>query len=278
VARSAYRIHTNRLVLRCWSPDDAPLLASAITESLDHLRPWMPWAAAEPKPLRRKVRQRLARFRAWFHLGENLIWGIFDPAEARVLGGTGLHCRIGAGAAEIGYWIHAGHVGQGLGTEAAAAVTRVGFEVERLKRLEIHCDPANVASAAIPRKLGYDHQVTVRRWVNAPQATPRDTSRSMLGVCMCGLPRAWSVSKRWSSVKKNSTFGRRPPFADSRPKTIAQKIKAFVAIISRPILIFAVNDFRLLWMQFQLASSQPLLDHSQHDLCLSFCKAMDNER
>jgi RimJ/RimL family protein N-acetyltransferase len=54
-------------------------------------------------------------------------------------------------------------------------VTRVGFELEKLNRLEIHCDPANAPSAAIPRKLGFAHQVTVPAWVNSPKQPPRDT-------------------------------------------------------------------------------------------------------
>jgi hypothetical protein len=37
----AYRIHTKRLIIRCWRPKDAPLLKLAIDESLDHLRQWM---------------------------------------------------------------------------------------------------------------------------------------------------------------------------------------------------------------------------------------------
>ena len=39
----AYRIETKRLVVRCYDPSDAPLLAESVTESLEHLRPWMPW-------------------------------------------------------------------------------------------------------------------------------------------------------------------------------------------------------------------------------------------
>ena len=45
------RIETDRLVLRPWTTDDAEALGVAITESLDHLRPWMPWTAAEPVSL-----------------------------------------------------------------------------------------------------------------------------------------------------------------------------------------------------------------------------------
>ncbi|MHC4129534.1 MAG: GNAT family N-acetyltransferase [Planctomycetota bacterium] len=120
-------------------------------------------------------RRRLRRFRAWFEQGQDLVYGLFDPDEQRVLGGTGLHRRIGAGAGEIGYWIHVDHTNRGLATEAAAALTRVGFQTEKLARLEIHCDPANVPSAAIPRKLGFAHQVTVPAWAPSPKQSPRDT-------------------------------------------------------------------------------------------------------
>ena len=34
--------------LRLWSPPDEPTRSAAIAGSVDHLRPWMPWAAAEP--------------------------------------------------------------------------------------------------------------------------------------------------------------------------------------------------------------------------------------
>ena len=75
----------------------------------------------------------------------------------------------------IGYWIHAAHINQGLATEAAAALTRVAFEVNDVERVEIHCDPANVRSAAVPRKLGYAHEATLRRRAQAGDGTHRDT-------------------------------------------------------------------------------------------------------
>jgi hypothetical protein len=34
------------VTLRRYRPDDLDALFGAVTESLDHLRPWMPWAAA----------------------------------------------------------------------------------------------------------------------------------------------------------------------------------------------------------------------------------------
>lgn len=170
----AYRIQTPRLVLRCWDPADAPLLLEAITASLEHLRPWMPWAHQEPTSVEAKA-ERLRRFRADFDLDRDFVYGIFSPDEQRVLGGTGLHTRAGEGAREIGYWIHADHIGQGYATEVTAALTRVAFEVDQVRRVEIHCDPENGRSAAVPRRLGYTYEATLRQRLLTDDGSPRDT-------------------------------------------------------------------------------------------------------
>jgi len=158
----AYRIVTPQLVLRCYNPADAPLLATSVTESLEHLLPWMPWAAAEPEPLQTKI-ERLRRFRANFDLGHDYIYGIFNPQEKRLLGGTGLHTRIGDNALEIGYWIHKDYIGRGYATETSAALAKVAFEVHHVERVEIHCAVENVRSAAVPRKLGFHHEATLKQ-------------------------------------------------------------------------------------------------------------------
>jgi len=90
----AYRIETERLVIRCWHPTDAPLLKEAIDCSLDHLRPWLPWAHDEPQELDRKV-EHLRRVRADFDSGKDFVYGILSNDEKRVLGGTGLHRKLG---------------------------------------------------------------------------------------------------------------------------------------------------------------------------------------
>lgn len=156
----AYRVETHRLVLRCWQPADAPLLGEAITASIDHLRPWIPWASDEPRDHGARVKL-LRTFRAAFDSDRDFTFGIFDLEEGRVLGGTGLHPRIGAGGREIGYWIRADAVGQGLATEAAAALTRVAFEIDRMQRVEIRCNPENHRSRRVPEKLGFTHEVTL---------------------------------------------------------------------------------------------------------------------
>src|ERR1700759_1736093 len=143
-----YRIETERLLIRCYEPADALKMQSAITGSLEHLKPWVPWARQEPKELDWMV-SFVRLFRGQFDLGQDAVYGIFDKGETELLGGTGLHNRIGKDAREIGYWINVNHVNKGYATEAVRALLRVAFSIERHHRLEIRCDPENAYSRRI---------------------------------------------------------------------------------------------------------------------------------
>lgn len=161
LSNPAYRIETARLVIRCYEPSDVQMLTDSVGENVEHLKPWLPWVYAEPEPIEEKEK-RVRRFRGEFDLGQDFVYGIFDPEETRLLGGTGLHTRLGQSQLEIGYWIHKDHINQGLVTESTAALVKVAFEIIHVHRLEIHCDPGNYASASIPRKLGFTHEGTLR--------------------------------------------------------------------------------------------------------------------
>ena len=165
---------TPRLLLACWRADDAPLLKEAIEASLDHLRPWMPWAAAEPSPVE-VIAERLAGFRTRYVEGADFPFAIFTPDRSRVLGGAGLHRRRGPRALEIGYWVRHDAVGRGLASEAAAVLTRAAFELHDVEWVEIRCDPANVPSAAVPRRLGYRLATRLVGNATKPTGEPRDT-------------------------------------------------------------------------------------------------------
>ncbi len=146
------RIETERLVLRPWTVADAPALADAVTASLDHLLPWMPWASAEPL----LPSERIDLIRHWqgeADRGENLVVGVFLGDV--IVGGSGLHRRVGPDALDIGYWIHVGHTRKGYAREVSAALTSAAFQIPGIERVEIHHDKANVASGAVPRSLGF---------------------------------------------------------------------------------------------------------------------------
>ena len=131
---------------------DAPALSAAATECLEHLRPWMPWATPEGVSEQAQRDRLLGLAGAWTPSGD-FEYGMF-LSDGTLVGACGMHRRIGPSALMIGYWVHQDHVRRGIATAAAAALTTAGFDLNRVERIEIHCDDANVASAAVPAKLG----------------------------------------------------------------------------------------------------------------------------
>ena len=168
------RITTDRLVLRCWEPADAPALRRAIDASLDQLRAWLPWAIAEPTPVE-ELAIRLEGFARRFRAGEEWAFGVFDLRSGEVLGGAGLHRREAADALEIGYWLRADAVGRGLATEAVEALARTVLAPGGATRVEIRCDPTNARSIAVARRAGFRHLRTLVSHASTPGGEPRDT-------------------------------------------------------------------------------------------------------
>jgi RimJ/RimL family protein N-acetyltransferase len=158
---AVYRVETPRVVVRCWMPEDAPLAKKAEDESRDHLRPFMLWADRIPESLG-EVIDKLRLFRSWFDAGEDFMFGAFSKDDGSCIGGAGLHPRVGKGGIEIGYWVHVDHVRKGIATEMAGALTRAAFEIARMRWVEIRTAPQNVASSAVPRKLGFVHEATLK--------------------------------------------------------------------------------------------------------------------
>ena len=167
-------IHTPRLLLRCWRREDAALLKEAVDDSLPALQRWMPWAATEPSPLQ-SFEERIGKFRRAFAEGREWTYGVFDRGETRVVGGAGLHSRSEQGRLEIGYWIRSGETGKGLATEVAAALADRAFALHGVEAVEIRCDPLNVASAAVPRRLGFRHAATLEADETRADGSSRDT-------------------------------------------------------------------------------------------------------
>ena len=163
--------------LRWVTVDDAEAVARAVGESLDHLRPWMPWAdaqSADPGFQRERLRnhpQQRARREEWQY-------GIFGRDGDGMLGAIGLMTRRGPGTLEIGYWLRADTGGRGLMTKAARALTEAGLRVDGIDQMIIVCDEANARSAAVPQRLGY---TLARVETRAPEA-PSETGRMQIWV------------------------------------------------------------------------------------------------
>ena len=159
---TAYRVETDRLVLRCWSPEDAPRLRAVLDACDAYLRPWIPFMKDEPRTLKQTA-EWLRGIRAAFDLDKTHRYAVFDTEEKNLIGENMLIDRVGPGGLEIGYWTHKDEMGKGIATEASRAMIRVAFEIEKVDRVEIMCAPENMASASIPARLGFSHEATLKK-------------------------------------------------------------------------------------------------------------------
>ncbi len=156
---------------------DAGQLAHAVGASLAHLRPWMPWAteqAADAQAQRKRCREAEE---GWDN-GSDYIYVLRPEPSGQVIGCFGLHRRIGPGAIEIGYWVHADFAGRGYATACAQALTQAGLDLSHVARVEVHTDEANTISAAIPRRLGY----RLDRIEERPPDAPGESGRLQIWV------------------------------------------------------------------------------------------------
>ena len=150
-----------RIVLRPFCDADAPILWDAVDSSRPALKPWMPWINDHSSL--EFSRDYVRRTQAKWILREDFPMGIWRVADARLLGATGLH-RIDwtVPAMEIGYWLRPDAEGAGYASEAVKLLTRLAFDRLQAERVEIRCDALNLRSAAVPRRLGFVHEATLR--------------------------------------------------------------------------------------------------------------------
>jgi RimJ/RimL family protein N-acetyltransferase len=99
-------------------------------------------------------------------------WGysLFEVASGEFVGSAVLRrmSETEPEGLEIGYWVRSDRTRRGYATSATAALIDAAFtRLTGIERIRISMDVANAASAAVPRKLGFDFQGEVKRDVAA---------------------------------------------------------------------------------------------------------------
>ncbi len=170
-------ITTDRLLIRCPQPGEGPMLNEAIHESIDALKPWMPWAQVAP-PLD-ESEAYCRRMQAKFRLREDLPMFIFEragEAAGRFVGSTGLH-RIDwqVPRFEVGYWARTGCTGKGYIAEAVRALAAMAFDKLGARRMELRCDDTNQPSRRVAELAGFTLEGVLRDDSLTPAGIVRST-------------------------------------------------------------------------------------------------------
>ena len=137
------------------------LVKDAVDASLTHLKASVAWAQNAPFSLA-TLEALLAGTVTAFDARTGWAFSIFDHAATRVLGAVAiepgahsLRALVGEDVVEIGYWLRADATGKGYATEATGALVELAFTRLGARHVAICHDPDNVASAGVPRRLGF---------------------------------------------------------------------------------------------------------------------------
>jgi len=152
---------TARLTIRAPQPGDGPELHAAVLESLDELRPWMPWA--KDPPTLENEEEVVRRAHAEFMARNDLMLLLFLKGTDTIVGASGLH-RIDWSVPrfEIGYWVRTAFAGQGYISEAVRGITAFAFDTLGARRVEIHCEDRNTRSANVATRTGFTLEGVLR--------------------------------------------------------------------------------------------------------------------
>lgn len=146
-------------VLKLLDIEDAKALFALTDANREHLRKWLPWvdhtrSVADSRVFIESTKKKFADHNG-FEAG---IW-----FRGELAGVAGFHeVDWTNGKTTLGYWLGARYQGHGLMTKTCRVLIRHAFQSWNLNRIEIRCGVENVKSCAIPERLGFTKEGTIR--------------------------------------------------------------------------------------------------------------------
>lgn len=148
------------LELRPLNLRNAATVFALVEANRQRLRRWLPWVDFNTSVL--DSRAFILRVRSQARVGAAASFGLWW--QERLVGITGfVWIDAPNRSAAIGYWLAQEAQGQGLMSAAVAALLRHGFRTLKLNRIEIRAGVRNRRSRAIPERLGFRHEGTLRQ-------------------------------------------------------------------------------------------------------------------
>jgi len=145
-------LETDRLLIARWEPNDWLALRpiDTVPDVMRYIGGGEPWPDTRIQSIVKLQIEQSEKlgFCLWKLLAKT------PPGPRTLIGFCGLQPLSGTPDVEIGWWLAKAYWGRGLGTEAARAVLRFGFESVGLTRIVAIAQPANRASVHIMEKLG----------------------------------------------------------------------------------------------------------------------------
>ncbi|CAN5889047.1 GNAT family protein [soil metagenome] len=145
-------LETERLILRCLTYDDAPLmLALRSNESVNN------YLNKKPEKNIAEINAKIKDILENLKKNEGIFWVIaFKNKPAALIGAIGYwRMQPQDYRAEVGYMLHPSHWQKGIMKEALHAVVEYGFKEINLHSIEANINPDNLPSASLLESCGF---------------------------------------------------------------------------------------------------------------------------
>ena len=150
----------DEIVLRAWRDNDVEIAFDAVLRNRGHLQPFMHWMTADYsiESSKRFITDAITNR----GLRKNLGLGIFRTGK--LIGSIGfVEFDWISRKTEIGYWIDSREEGKGIVSAATRLLIDYAFNDLEMNRIEIRCSSGNARSAAVPERLGFTKEGTLRQ-------------------------------------------------------------------------------------------------------------------
>jgi ribosomal-protein-serine acetyltransferase len=154
------RIITDEISICLAVPHQAEAIFSLTDRNREFLRRWLPWLDGTKAvcDTRKFLEQHLVRFA----MGKALVVTIFYRGTVAGVAGFNSIDRVNR-IGFVGYWLGEEFNGKGIMPRVVGELVGMGKEFYSLQRIEIRCATDNLRSRAIPERLGFTHEGTLRR-------------------------------------------------------------------------------------------------------------------
>ncbi len=148
------------LELRLLAEHDAAAMYLLVDSNRAYLREWLPWV-----DYTRSVKDE----RAFIHntriqYQNNVSFSYAIWYQEQIVGTIGYNQIDWANRkVDIGYWLAAQYQGKGIMTRSCYALVGYAFDDLKLNKVEIRCAIGNMHSCAIPQRLGFIQEGTIRQ-------------------------------------------------------------------------------------------------------------------
>lgn len=150
------RFETERLFLRCYTPDDGQWYYHMIQKNRAHLIPYEADNVAMGLQSVEEAITLMTDMSAWWDTRQCLFAGVWEKATnsfvAQIYIGI---VNRGLPEFEIGYFVDVDHEGQGFVTEAVKGALRFIFEHFQAHRVRLRCADTNIRSYQVAERCGF---------------------------------------------------------------------------------------------------------------------------